>query len=77
MMFPSFILMTRSELRARVSSWVTMMNVLPVACLRSKEKPVEFGTVMAVETAGRFVGKNYFRVVDERAGHCGALAFAA
>ena len=42
-----------------------------------KEKPVEFGTVMAVEAAGRFVGKNYFRVVDERAGHCGALAFAA
>ena len=50
---------------------------LPHVAPQVEEQAVELGAVVAVETARGFVGKHHGRTVDECAGHCRTLLFAA
>ena len=45
-------------------------------CAEVEEELVKFRPVLAVEAAGRFIGENHFRVIDERAGHGCTLPFS-
>ena len=50
---------------------------LPHVAPQVEKQAVELGAVVAVETARGFVGKHHGRTVDECAGHCRTLLFAA
>jgi hypothetical protein len=61
---------------AMSGSWVTSTMVMP-SRLSAVEQRHDFLAGMAVEVAGRFVGEDQLRRVDQRAGNRHALLLAA
>ena len=74
---PSRIRMTRSQASATSGSWVTRMNVWPCSRLKRRRRPSTSADALRVEVAGRFVGQDQRRLVDEGTGDRDPLLLAA
>ena len=75
--FPSRIRMTRSQIAATSGSWVTSTNVWPSRPVELAQERQDLVGPLGVQVAGRLVGQDQRRLVDERPGDRDALLLAA